>query len=132
MIKEIFSTVKIMKNLEGFKELNSLFLKKNGKQISIEGETKTPFGEIVLLKNKANLNDITNFIWEGEFLLKKNKGFVIKREVMERYKFKIDTENETYSFQPKIKDEIKVLASLINLYLTSLRNFALSVKGENK
>lgn len=55
MIKEIFSTVKIMKNLEGFKELNSLFLKKNGKQISIEGETKTPFGEIVLLKNKANL-----------------------------------------------------------------------------
>jgi hypothetical protein len=124
--EKAFLPLVVMKEMEGFEELNRILEEKFGKKMLVKGEAKLKNYKLVT----SNLlfewnNDITDFRISGEAdLLKKS---LIKEEKIATYSISIDYTNKIFDVSPIVKREV-VLPLVCLLVLEAIRNVAREVK----
>lgn len=124
--EKAFLPLVVMKEMEGFEELNRILEEKFGKKMLVKGEAKLKNYKLVT----SNLlfewnNDITDFRISGEAdLLKKS---LIKEEKIATYSISIDYTNKIFDVSPIVKREV-VLPLVCLLVLEAIRNVVREVK----
>jgi len=121
-----FAPLLIMKQMEGFDELNDLMTQKFNKSFLVKGEAKLKNFKLTSENLKFEWEgDITNFRISGSAVLLKKSLF--KTETVAVYEILYDRINKKIEINPDKKRD-KVLALLCLLIMEAIRSFAKEVK----